>query len=107
MPTSTADRPVVLRQCNGCQAALRPATVAEITAQRDRRPLPDVRPACPVCAPTATREDLAVLAAAHIAVRTGEVGGLPQDVLERALRAAIDLAAVLRAVRDVRAGAGQ
>lgn len=104
MPT-LADQPQVLRRCNGCGAALRPATTKELTAQREGRALPDARPDCRDCAPSATREDLVVLAAAHIAVRTGEVGGLPQDVLERALRAAIDLAAVLRAVRDVRAGA--
>jgi hypothetical protein len=95
---------VVLRQCNGCQAALRPATVAEITAQRDRRPLPDVRPACPVCAPTATREDLAVLAAAHIAVRTGAVVDMPLDVVERAAGLAVDLAAALRDIAEARDG---
>lgn len=105
MSTATAEQPVLLRQCNGCNTVLRPATAGEIADQRAGRPLPDVRPACPPCAPSATREDLAVLAAAHIAVRTGAVGALSQDTLERALRVAGDLAAVLRAVRDVRAGA--
>lgn len=103
MPT-LADSPVLLRQCNGCNTALRPATDAEIADQPAGRPLPDVRPACPACAPSATREDLAVLAAAHIAVRTGTVGALPQDTLKQALRVAGDLSAVLRAVRDVRTG---
>lgn len=103
MPT-LADSPVLLRQCNGCSAVLRPATAAEISDQRAGRVLPDVRRDCRSCAPAVTRQDLATLAAALVAVRTGAVVDMPSVDVERALAVALDLSATLRAVRDVRAG---
>jgi len=101
MPT-LADPPVVLRQCNGCAAALRPATANEVAAHRTGAALPDARRDCPGCAPHATRDDLAVLAAAHIAVRTGSVVDWPLGDVEAALAVASDLTAALRAVLDIR-----
>jgi hypothetical protein len=104
MPT-LADSPVLLRRCNGCGMALREATAAEITAQRDGQALPDVRRDCRSCAPNVTRQDLAALAAALIAVRTGTVVDMPLDDLGHALQVALDLHQTLRAVWDVRDGA--
>lgn len=105
--STLADPPLVLRQCNGCKAVLRPATPIEIAAQRDHRGLPDVRRECRSCAPAATREAAALLVAALIAVRTGAVVGMPRDMVELAEHLASDLAAALRAVAaaTVREGA--
>jgi hypothetical protein len=103
----TADPPLVLRRCNSCGCTLRPATPAEVTAERDGHTLPDVRRDCPACAPVVTREDLAALAVAFLGVRTGSVVDMPLDAVERSLRLAADLTVALRAVRDVRAGAAR